>query len=314
MIIQSNGFMSILDIHFGKKCNNRLDDIEKTLKNKFEQILLKCIEEEIKVIIIAGDIFENCSIDRKTFMLAYEIFKQFKDHNIQIFTIYGNHDEYRYNKTFRELTPLNDLVKLEVIQTMDSKCIITENNGVQEYGITGFDYLDTNKLKFFLKVLAKDKERKTVVVGHCFYENDFMGGEFNLTKEEINNCNLDYLILGHDHSRYNKELCNKTNIFRNGSLIRDSSSKNDTERIPSVLIFKKKNNSYSVEEYMLKCEKLQSIISTKNIVNKEQNKINFKEMVESIKIDKETKEKDLVLEAINNLENEKIKETIKRYL
>lgn len=54
MKIQSNGFISILDIHFGKKCNNRLDNIDETIKDKFSQIFLECIERDIKAIFIAG--------------------------------------------------------------------------------------------------------------------------------------------------------------------------------------------------------------------------------------------------------------------
>lgn len=311
MIIKSNGFISILDIHFGKKCNNRLDNIDETIINKFSQIFSECVERDIKAIFIAGDIFENCSVDRKTLMLAYKIFNKFKNHGIQVFTIYGNHDEYRYNKDFRHLTPLKDLVDLGVISLMSDEKIQIENNGVVEYSIKGFDYLDTDKLKEYLKKDIIETKIRTIAIGHCFYENEFMGGKENITKEEVQNSNIDYLILGHDHSHYSEELCGKTHIFRNGSVIRDSSSKNDMERTPSILIFKKDNK---VKEYMLKCEELKNVISTKNIVNKEQNKIDFKEMIEAIKIDNETKEIDLISEAINNLENEDVKNTIRRFI
>lgn len=314
MKIQSNGFISILDIHFGKKCNNRLDNIDETLKEKFSQIFSECINNNIKVIFIAGDIFENCSVDRKILMLAYKIFNKFKNHNIQVFTIYGNHDEYRYNKDFRYLTPLKDLADLGVINLLSNEPIQIENNGVVEYCIKGFDYLDTDKLKEYLKEQKSINEIITIAIGHCFYENEFMGGKENITKEDVEKSDVDFLILGHDHSHYNTQLCGKTHIIRNGSVIRDSSSKNDMERIPSITIFQKTNGQFTVINKELKCEKLKSVISTKNIVNKEQNKIDFKEMIEAIKIDNETKEIDLISEAINNLENEDVKRTIRRFV
>lgn len=314
MKIQSNGFISILDIHFGKKCNNRLDNIDETIKDKFSQIFLECIERDIKAIFIAGDVFESCSIDRKTLMLAYKIFNKFKNYGIQVFTIYGNHDEYRYNKEFRHLTPLKDLVDLGVINLMSDKKIQIENNGVVEYSIKGFDYLDTDKLKEYLKEDVVKTKTRTVAIGHCFYENEFMGGKENITKEDVEDSGIDFLILGHDHSHYNVELCDTTHIIRNGSIIRDSSSKNDMQRTPSVTIFQRINGQYTVFNKELKCEELKSVISTKNIVNKEQNKIDFKEMIEAIKIDNETKEIDLISEAINNLENENVKNTIRRFV
>ena len=72
----TNGFVVILDIHFGKKCNIRLDNTEDAIKDKIDQVITYCVDNDVKVMFIAGDIFDNCSVDRKTFMKAYNIFKK----------------------------------------------------------------------------------------------------------------------------------------------------------------------------------------------------------------------------------------------
>ena len=302
----TNGFVAILDIHFGKKCNIRLDNTEDVIEKKLNEVLEYCLNNDVKVVILAGDVFENCSIDRKTFMRAYSIFNEFKKNGVYVFTIYGNHDEYRYNPKYRKETPLNDLKDLEVITIINSEdsIEIVDYNYIT-YNIYGFPYTETDKLKEFSINKEYNDEERNVIIGHTFFENEFMGGDNNLTKEHIKKIGADYYILGHDHSYYEPEEVSNSYVFRFGSLVRGTSSKNDLEREVMVMHFC--DNEW--EEIKLNAPKLENVVIAKASI-KEQ-KIDYKEMIEEIKITDDDNN-DSVIEAINKIENEKVKEVIRR--
>ena len=306
----TNGFAVILDIHFGKKCNIRLDNTEDVIEQKLTEILEYCLNNKVRYIIIAGDVFDNCSIDRKTFMKAYNIFKKFKDNGIHVFTIYGNHDEYRYNPEFRNNTPLKDLQDLEVITVIDSEDSIEVVDDYEDttYMIYGYPYVETDKLKSTRISYQERKSAYQVIIGHTFYDNEFMGGENNITDDDVESINCDYLILGHDHSYYEPERVFNTDVFRFGSLVRGTSSDNDLNRKVKFMHF---YGDGEWKEIVLDVKDLKEVTTAKATVKED--KVDFNELIEEIKIiENETEEMDTILEAINNLENEKVKEIIRR--
>lgn len=305
----TNGFAVILDIHFGKKCNIRLDNTEDIIEDKINQIISYCKDNNIKVVFIAGDIFDNCSINRKEFVRAYNILKKFKDNDIELITIYGNHDEYRYNPDFRKETPLNDLVNMGIIKLLngdDKYDIFTEDN--VNYSIYGFPYVETEKLKNKRIHFTKRQNSYQVIIGHTFYDNEFMGGENNVTENDLESINCDYLILGHDHSYYEPERVFNTDVFRFGSLVRGTSSTNDLQRKVKFMHF---YGDGEWKEIALDVKDLKEVTTAKATVKED--KVDFNELIEEIKIvETNGEEKDTIMETINNLENEKVKEIIRR--
>lgn len=293
----------ILDLHFGKKCNIRLDDTDTTIYEKLEKVFDDCVRDGTNIVVLAGDIFDNCSISRKTFMTAIKIFNQFKTCDIDVYTIFGNHDEYRYNKTFRSETPLNDLMKLGLIKDLQDIELIFGDK--VQYKITGFEYLDDG-INDFIKN-NKDTTFKNICIGHTFYDNEFMGGKKNINKELLENSNIDYLILGHDHSWYDPITVGKTTVYRFGSLVRGTSSVNDLNRKVGYLHIDD-NGPRFVE---IPTKELKDITIAKATIKEE--KQDFKEMIEELTVT-ETEEIDTVMDYINKLENETIKEIIRRHI
>ena len=289
----------VLDLHFGKKCNIRLDDTDTVITEKLMQLL----DKNITKIIFAGDIFENCSITRKTFMSTVKLFSLFKEKGIELYTIYGNHDEYRYNKSFRKETPLNDLVDLKLITLLSNNILSTDN-----YDIYGFDYLDIDELKNFISTVH-EKDKKIICIGHTFYNNELMGGNNNLTEDLIKEGNIDYLVLGHDHSEYKEVKNNNTIIYRIGSVLRDSSSKNNLERVPGYLLFEEGKPKFIKFE----CKNLNELLIAKVTVKNKQ-EIDFSSLIEEIKIVTKENDADDIIDAINKLKNSDVKEIIRRNL
>lgn len=305
----------ILDLHFGKKCNTRLDDTDDVLYEKLLKILDDCIDKDNHLVFIAGDIFDSCSISRKSFMKALKIFKEYKEANIDVFAIYGNHDEYRYNFNLRKETPLNDLVELCYIQILDGWSIFFGDK--VKYRVTGHSYLN-NEITETIKRGYLEGQTKTdyldnynykdIVIGHWFYDNEFMGGDKNLPKELIEKSNADYIILGHDHSYYDPATIGETTVFRFGSLLRGTGSFNDLHRPVGYLEINDDGPIFRE----LEVPELKDVTIAKATIKEE--KKDFISMIEEITIEEKEEETDNVLDSINKLENENVKNIIKKHI
>lgn len=299
------GYLFLLDIHFGKKCNFRIDDIDETIKYKMDYVLRYALEHNIKNIFIAGDIYENSSINRKSFMNSIKIFNRFKENGINVYSIFGNHDEYRYNLEYRDYTPLSDLISLNLVKHLNE--FIDEKENVY---IKGFDYISKDLISYIgSKKNNKNKKYTEIVVAHSFYNNELMGGkEHNITDEILEHNSIDYIVLGHDHTKYKDVKVNNTTILRCGSLVRDNTTKNSLERIPSFYHFC--NNNFE-EIQIPNCNVLKDIVKAKVEVKKEV--ISYKEMIEEINTSA-TDDTDDVLDLIDNIENEDVKRIIRRFI
>lgn len=300
-------FIFILDIHFGKKCNIRLDDIDLVIEDKFNQILDYSLKNNIKNIFIAGDIFDGVNVGIQSINKSVKIFKKFKDNSIKIYTIWGNHDEYRGNPEFRNKTPLYLLKEMELITPFQ----VVE---LDDYIIYGYDYYDIALYDMLEnnKKYIKEKNKKIIVLAHSFYDNEFMGGKYNIKKEWIEKDSMiDYIVLGHDHSEYDDITIGNTKILRFGSLTRVTSSKGDIHRTPKFVVF----NSNGYEKIKLKCNELNDVLISE-ITNKKNIEIKYETIIEEIQkinLDKE-KEVNSIIEEINLIENENIKNIILRAL
>ena len=306
----TGGIAVVLDLHFGKKCNFRLEEnMDQVISKKLDFIKDYCIEKEIKTVIFAGDIFENCSINRSTFMSAVKSFKKFKEDNIDVVAIFGNHDEYRYNKNMRLLTPLYDLEELGLVYCKDEGYEIYRN-GVR---FMCFSYLETQKLCEFLSNGNKDKNNDKdtrVAIGHAFYENEFMGGtEANITKEMLDKSDIDFLVLGHDHTDYEELKVGDKYVLRCGSILRDNTTQNSLNRTPSFYHITRNKQFERIE--IPKCVVLKDVVKVENLEKKKE-VISYKEIIEEISINEDIE--DNVLDAINNLENKEVKDIIRRYI
>ena len=88
------------DLHYGARGGNLVFEAE--LKRFINQELLPYLkEEEIKVLVVAGDLFDNRkSVSVRTLNLAKELFTQLENIGVRTFIIPGNHDIY-YRNTLR---------------------------------------------------------------------------------------------------------------------------------------------------------------------------------------------------------------------
>ena len=163
-----------------QKAEKRRNELLFTFKN----LVNKALELGVKVIIIAGDMFDTKSLTKKSKEYILNIFKN----NSEIDFIYtsGNHDE---NNFFFELEELPENFK-------------TFSNEWKTYSydnldITGINYNEKTEITLY-DTLNLDKSKKNIVVLHGQVSQYKSSGCINIS--QLIDKGIDYLALGHIHS------------------------------------------------------------------------------------------------------------------
>lgn len=203
-------FVHIADIHFdmpftvlnknGLAEKRRLDQ-----RDVFEKVIKYIKENNIELLFIAGDLYENEYIRKSTIDYINNCFKQIP--NTKIFITPGNHDPY-INNSYYNKYEWNENVKIFT----NLEKISVDNINVYGYGFTSF-YSKTVNLPENL-----DNSNVNILLMHADLNgasNEF--GEYNpILESKLNNSNFDYIALGHIHKNNIEE--NKKIVYP-GSLI-----------------------------------------------------------------------------------------------
>lgn len=194
--------------------NSRIDvDYVQTCVDKLEQIRVKCLEYNVKVLIFSGDIFNSIGVVNEVVNRVGKVLQAFTTSGIALFTIYGNHDIPRnQHEAALMKSPLSLLTNFGVINHLDidSKLVI---NG--KAVITGVDYYKD------IPVVDNNAD-VNICVAHYYYNVPLFGGSYNLEPSQVEALGYDMIYLGHDHQPYVEEYVGKTTIFRTGSILRGS--------------------------------------------------------------------------------------------
>lgn len=298
-IVKDNGFIALLDIHMGKKCGIRLDNIDEAIVDKLNQVLQMCLEKNYRTVLTAGDIFDGVNIQRPAFLNVWKAFNKFRRLGITVYVLWGNHDMYRGNPELKNETPLQVLIETEVVKEYP-KDYLRITNGKESIDVKAFDYYDE------ITPYTGDLEN-SMLIAHTFYENEFMGGkDHNLTASDIDRLGYKTVVLGHDHSYYPPVTTKGNNtIFRFGSLTRVSTTPGELQRRIRVMDFHL-DGSYHMEE--LEVKKLEDIAKAET-QKLEVKSIDYSSIVKEIQ-SSNVENEDNVLVLINKVENENIKKII----
>ena len=185
-------FIHVADIHLdtplvGLK-NNR-DIIKKRRaeqKQVIKDIVKKIKDEEIPVFIIAGDVFEQKFVEKKTVEYLINLFQLIPDTTILITP--GNHDPLIKN------SPCKTFAWPENVHIFDSKISKVSVGDVDFYGYGFENYeLQSNQLEDFE---VDDAERINVLVTHATLNGD--SKKYNdVSAKSL--AQFDYVALGHIH-------------------------------------------------------------------------------------------------------------------
>lgn len=150
----------------------------------FERLANEASRLGVKVIIIAGDMFDTKSLTKKSKEYILNIFKNHSD--IDFIYTSGNHDESNFFFELEEL-PSN-------FKTFNNEWITYSYDDVD---ITGINYNDKTNMIMY-DTLSLDKSRKNIAVLHGQISTYKAEGCINLA--QLMDKGIDYLALGHIHS------------------------------------------------------------------------------------------------------------------
>lgn len=183
------------DIHFDtpfKEFRNKLTDKSKEeIKEVFSNIIKICNEENIDIMLLAGDIFDNYTLDKSTLIFIQEELKRLK--RTKVFISPGNHDPYNF-KSFYKLVDWPENV--HVFKSSLEKVFIKE----LKTNIYGAAFEDNYVGQSMLKNIEVDKNFINIAVIHGELSNQGTTNEYNpITIKDIEESKLDYIALGHRH-------------------------------------------------------------------------------------------------------------------
>lgn len=183
------------DIHFdtpfsGMTPKQALKSKEE-LKLVFEKIINLASEKQVDVILIAGDIFDNLSVNKSTLHFIKTCFEKIR--NIYIFISPGNHDPFN-EKSFYSIVewPSN----VYIFKGKMEKVFLEDLNTV----VWGAGFNTTHVNKSLVKEVKRVEGYNNIMVLHGEISISKDGNDYNpITEEEIAKSNMDYIALGHRH-------------------------------------------------------------------------------------------------------------------
>ena len=188
------------DCHLDSSLSTHLDK-DRTKERKiellstFEGVFDYAKNNDVKIILIAGDLFDSNKVASKTKNNIFNIIKKYED--IEVIYLPGNHDEESFMK---ELT--SECPSLKVFDE-EWKSLRFDN-----VVITGIiNNLKTQK--YLYNTLSLNKDELNIVTMHG-QVGEY--GDEDIKISRLVNKNIDYLALGHIHT-YSKEKLDERGIY-----------------------------------------------------------------------------------------------------
>ena len=192
------------DLHLDSKMETNLDK-EKARERKneilitFERMIDYSKENDIKIIIIAGDLFDKKTISTKT----KNIVKTAVLSNPEIDFLYlkGNHDEAGFIDEDEEI-PTNLKIFNNSWTTYKYK----------DLTISGIEFGNTDNYDIYNSLILEKNTLNIVVMHGQESESNVKDKAEIINLKELKNKNIDYLALGHIHS-YKQEKLDKRGVY-----------------------------------------------------------------------------------------------------
>lgn len=198
-------FLHTADLHLGASvsaspsvANERRQEALLTL----ERLFSICKNNEIPLMLIAGDLLENNSVEPKFF----EGFLRQVSANPEITVVFsaGNHDPLTADSPFLNYSLPENLI---VLSTEDD-CVEIESLPVRIYGKSFGSVYMAGKTNFSIPVT--EDEKLNIMVLHGDFAGDSLGEYNPISRQFIELSKMDYIALGHIHSFSPPEKIGKT--------------------------------------------------------------------------------------------------------
>lgn len=184
------------DMHFDtpfKELNNKLSIVSKEeLLEVLSTIIDICKSNSVDIMLMAGDIFDNLTVNKKT--LAFIKNQLERIENVKVFISPGNHDPYNTNSFYKLIEwPSN----VHVFKSGMESVYIEELNTI----VWGAAFNKPHIKESLLKGVNAETSHINLMVLHGeISQSEGANGYNPITLNDIGECGVDYLALGHRHS------------------------------------------------------------------------------------------------------------------
>ena len=175
----------------GRSAVTRRAEIKKTFMN----ILKLCLEEQVELLLIAGDLFDSVHVQENILQEIRDGFASLKDTLVAIAP--GNHDPYTEDSPYakKDFWPENVIIFKSGVEKFEIK-----NLGVRLWGAAFTEtYVTTAMLKNY--TVPKDELINICVIhGELVAQNQ--RSNYNpITEKQLKSSGMDYVALGHIHKQ-----------------------------------------------------------------------------------------------------------------
>ncbi|WP_133014044.1 metallophosphoesterase family protein [Clostridium cuniculi] len=183
------------DLHFDTPFKELSKEVSDTSKNEllevFKKIIDLAIEENIEVLLIAGDVFDNLTVNKNTLFFISDQIKRIK--NIKVFISPGNHDPYNEKSFYSMINwPENVYIFKGDMEFKEVK----ELNLI----IWGAGFRNNYENETLLKNINVENNKINIMLLHGEITSANSKNEYNpIYINDIYKSNIDYIALGHRH-------------------------------------------------------------------------------------------------------------------
>ena len=184
------------DLHFDTPFNE-VDDKQRAinkeeLKEVFKNIINFCKEKQVDILLLAGDIFDNLTLNRETIYFLENVFNNIKE--TRVFISPGNHDPYNNNSFYKLIKwPENVYIFKDKLEKVYIKEL--------ETNVWGAAFNEKYVRESLIRGFSQNNKEINIMAIHGEISSSSEGNEYNpITLKDIQESGMDYIALGHRHN------------------------------------------------------------------------------------------------------------------
>lgn len=183
------------DLHFDTPFKELSKEVSDTSKNEllevFKNIIDLAIDENIEVLLIAGDVFDNLTVNKNTLFFISDQIRRIK--NIEVFISPGNHDPYNEKSFYSMINwPENVYIFKGDMEFKEVKKL--------NLIVWGAGFRNSYENETLLRGINIDNDKINIMLLHGEITSTNSKNEYNpIYINDIYNSNIDYIALGHRH-------------------------------------------------------------------------------------------------------------------
>lgn len=303
----------LTDTHIrGTNPKNRIDDYQKTLKEKLREVSNIIKEENIDYVLHGGDLFDRPDV---SVSIVSDFAKIFQSFGVPIYIISGNHDIFGHNPDTLDRTMLGLLCNLGVMNLVNHKKIILEKDIRVE--LTGAPYVysmdeASNRGNYIVDEVDNTCKYSIHMTHGFLIDKPFLKEVPHTLIDDIRTTKADITLAGHYHFGFKTVKLDDKYFVNPGALIRISNSKAEISRRPKVNIITLEDE-IKIEDRFLKCAKQGEEVLDRSEMERHQFKgIKLAEFKESIDATSNYKSLDIFELLLKISKSENISEDVKK--